>query len=256
MLALADRADDTGFSWPSIEDLSERTKLSARAVQKGIAKLVEIGELEVEEGGGRRVRNRYRITPKPRTSDGVTGEEPRTSDGVSPEETPNFEPETPNSATETPNNTPGNPVKSAGEPPQEPSREPSGNHHHYPAPDEDHQRAPEDVDSSRYPQWLTELQDTMSAAGINVPWKFLGDDMIRLHNDIKRLGIPLMVEQAVNAASSATKPPFSSRWFYDGWHSMRTPAAAPDDRPPLRAVSGGWQPWTNPEDQSVYKNRW
>lgn len=27
-------------------------------------------------------------------------------------------------------------------------------------------------------------------------------------------------------------------------------------RPPLKAVSGGWQPWTNPEDQSVYKNRW
>ncbi|PZT70669.1 hypothetical protein DN402_31530 [Streptomyces sp. SW4] len=28
MLALADRADDNGFCWPSIDDLAERTKLS------------------------------------------------------------------------------------------------------------------------------------------------------------------------------------------------------------------------------------
>lgn len=68
----------------------------------------------------------------------------------------------------------------------------------------------------------------MSAAGINVPWKFIGDDKIRLHNDIKRLGIPLMVEQALKAEAGATKPPFSSRWFYDGWHAMRTPVAIGD----------------------------
>jgi DNA-binding transcriptional regulator YhcF (GntR family) len=61
MLALADRADDNGFAWPSIDDLAERTKLSPRAVQKGIAALVEIGELDVENGGGRHRSNRYRI---------------------------------------------------------------------------------------------------------------------------------------------------------------------------------------------------
>lgn len=68
----------------------------------------------------------------------------------------------------------------------------------------------------------------MSGAGINLPWKFLGDDMIRVLNDIGRLGIPLMVEQALKAelsAKAANKPPFSSRWFYDGWHKIRTPVA-------------------------------
>ena len=75
----------------------------------------------------------------------------------------------------------------------------------------------------RYPPELTQLQDAMSGAGINLPWKFLGDDMIRVINDISRLGIPLMVEQALKAEQAASKPPFSSRWFYDGWHAMRTP---------------------------------
>lgn len=127
MLAIADRADDNGLAWPSIDDIAQRTQLSPRAVQKGIANLVEIGEIDVESGGGRHRSNRYRITPKPGTSDGVTDDKPRTSDGVSTEETPNFAPETPNSATETPNNTPGNPVQSSPEPPLEPPTEPSEN---------------------------------------------------------------------------------------------------------------------------------
>lgn len=139
LLAIADRADDSGLAWPSIEDIADRTKLSARAVQKGIASLVEIEELEVENGGGRHRSNRYRVTPKPRTSDGVIDEEPRTYDGESGTETPNFAPETPNSATETPNNTPGNPVQSSPEPPLEPPTEPSENppaRRHEPSPAE------------------------------------------------------------------------------------------------------------------------
>jgi helix-turn-helix protein len=234
LLALADRADDHGFAWPSIDDLCERTKLSPRAVQKAIANLVELGELEVESGGGRRVRNRYTIVPKPRTSDGVTDEyprpsdgvtdgKPRTSDGVSPEETPHFEAETPHFATETPSFEHGNPVKSAGEPPLEPSEEPSGNHHNYPAAQKDRLPAVRDVEADRLPAEIVRLQDAMSGAGINIPWKFLGDDMIRVINDIKRLGIPLMIEQALKAEQGASKPPFSSRWFYDGWHAMRAP---------------------------------
>jgi hypothetical protein len=100
-------------------------------------------------------------------------------------------------------------------------------------------RAHDDAAASRYPAELTQLMDSMSLSGINLPWKFLGDDMIRVLNDIKRLGIPLMVEDAVSAKASATKPPFSSRFFYDRWHAIHTPAQpAPGERPPLRAVPG------------------
>lgn len=121
MLALADRADDNGLCWPSIDDLAERTKLSPRAVQKAIATLAELGELDIENGGGRHRSNRYRIVPKPRTSDGVTDQEPRTSDGVSAGETPNFAPETPNFEAETPNFETENPVQSSPEPFIEPT---------------------------------------------------------------------------------------------------------------------------------------
>lgn len=223
MLALADRADDKGLAWPSIEDLMERTKLSRRAVQKGIAALVEEGELEVENGGGRHRSNRYRIVPKPCTSDAVTPEEPRTSDAVSALETAHFEQETASNLRETAHSATRNSVQSAPEPPLEPSEEPSGNHHNYPAAEEDRLPAVRDVEEDRLPDEIARLQDAMSGAGINVPWKFIGDDMIRILNDIKRLGIPLMVEQALKAEQGATKPPFSSRWFYDGWHAMRTP---------------------------------
>lgn len=240
LLALADRADDGGFAWPSIEDICERAKLSERAVQKGIAKLVEIGELEVESGGGRRVRNRYRIVPKPRTSDGVTDEypstsdgvtdsKPRTSDGVSPEETPHFATETPSFATETPSIVRENPVKSAGEPSLEPPVEPSGNHHDYADPDGDRQGATRRAQGSdEHEPWLIPLLDAFSLAGINLPWKFLGDDKIRIHNDIQRLGVPLMTEDALKAIEGSSKPIFSTRFFYDRWHAIRTPVATGD----------------------------
>jgi hypothetical protein len=120
MLALADRADDNGCAWPSIDDLAERTKLTPRAVQKAIAALVDSGELEVENGGGRHRSNRYRIVPKPRTLDGVTDEKPRTLDGDSVPETPNSAQQTPNFETETPNFGPRNPVQSSPEPSVEP----------------------------------------------------------------------------------------------------------------------------------------
>lgn len=238
LLALADRADDDGFAWPSIDDLCERTHLSPRAVQKALTALVESEELEVEWGGGRRVRNRYRILPKPRTSDGVTGEyprpsdgvtdgKPRTSDGVTPEETPHFEAETPSFATETPSFAHGNPVNSAGEPPLEPSTEPSENHHNYAAPDEDRVGAVladlAAMEEGEEPAWLTRLQDAMSAAGINLPWKFLGDDKSRVQNDVERLGVPLMVEDALKAIEGSNKPVFSTRFFYPRWHAIRRP---------------------------------
>lgn len=224
MLALADRADDNGFAWPSIEDLMERTKLSRRAVQKGIAALVDDGELKVDNGGGRHRSNRYQIVPKQCTYDGVTHEEPCTSDAVLPQETAHSAQETAHSATETAHSATRNSVQSAPEPSVEPSREPSGNQLQQGARDDLPQDVREDDAAARYPEWLTELMDAMSLAGINLPWKFLGDDMARIHNDIKRLGIPLMVTDAVDAKQSANKPPFSTRFFYPRWHAIRTPA--------------------------------
>ncbi|MEU5772648.1 helix-turn-helix domain-containing protein [Streptomyces venezuelae] len=116
MLALADRADDNGCAWPSVDDLAERTKLTPRAVRKGVANLVEIGELKVENGGGRHRVNRYWIIPKPGTMDRVTDEKPGTLDRVSDAETLNSATETLNSATQNPELCDRNPVQSSPEP--------------------------------------------------------------------------------------------------------------------------------------------
>ncbi|MCX5431906.1 hypothetical protein OHU11_30100 [Streptomyces sp. NBC_00257] len=87
------------------------------------------------------------------------------------------------------------------------------------------------------PDWLQPLTAAMGQAGMHVPWKFKGDDQIRLHNDIKRLGIPLMVEQARRGWQSARTPVVSSRFFYDSWHALPTPQPT-SGRPSLHAVGG------------------
>lgn len=228
MLALADRADDGGLAWPSVDDLAERTRLTPRAVRKCVAELVSLGELEVENGGGRHRSNRYRIIPKPGTIDRVTDGKPGTLDRVSSSETLNSAHETLNFETETLNSATRNPVQSSPEPSVEPSREPSRNHHSNRAAAGDRLPAVGGVEEERYPEEIVRLQDAMSLAGMNPPWDFRGDDMLRVLNDIQRLGIPLMIEQAIKAEQSANKPPFSSRWFYSRWHKIRTPVSIGD----------------------------
>lgn len=221
MLAIADRADENGFAWPSIEDIAARTFLSPRSVQKGIANLIEIGELAVGLGGGRHRRNRYQIIPKPRQIDGVTAQKPRTSDGVTLRETPNSATETPSFEHETPSFATRNPVQSSPESSLEPPREPSGN----PSSTRASETLPATVDDD-FPIWCIELADALSAAGINVPWRFQGDDGFLVHNDIKRLGPALMVSLAIGVIQSLKGPAVSSRVFYNTWHRTRTPAPA------------------------------
>jgi hypothetical protein len=102
------------------------------------------------------------------------------------------------------------------------TREPSENHPPTPLPNLPAIRATTEITDSR-PAWLAQLQAAMSANGIDLPWKFRGDDQLLLENDVKRLGIPLMIRIAIQAYQSASKPPFSSRWFYPAWRDTPTP---------------------------------
>lgn len=66
LLSLADHADDEEWEcWPSLERIAVKALVSVRTVQRSIATLVELGELEVAPGGGRGRSNRYRLTGKP-----------------------------------------------------------------------------------------------------------------------------------------------------------------------------------------------
>ena len=61
MLAIADSADDQGRNaWPSVADLSRKTRLDERTVQRRLKRLRDQGRIAIEVGGGRR-RNRYAI---------------------------------------------------------------------------------------------------------------------------------------------------------------------------------------------------
>jgi hypothetical protein len=109
-----------------------------------------------------------------------------------------------------------------------PTTEPSGNHH-YPAPAQNlpalWQPAPAAEVATAEPSWLEQLQAAMSASGINVPWKFEATEQLLVENDFKRLGIPLMIRYAIDAAASAQRGPFSSRFFYPGWRDIPTPVS-------------------------------
>lgn len=109
MLALADRADDTtGACYPSISDICARTGMKERGVQNVVKRLIELGILVVNWGGGRHQRNTYTLKLNP-APDAVYIDKPRTRNTVSHTETPHV-------MTETPHDTTLNPAPDAGEP--------------------------------------------------------------------------------------------------------------------------------------------
>ncbi len=109
-----------------------------------------------------------------------------------------------------------------------PTTEPSGNHH-YPAPVQNlpvlWQPPAAAAVAPAEPSWLDQLQAAMSASGIDVPWKFIDGERLLVENDFKRLGIPRMIRYAIDAAASAQRGPFSSRFFYPGWRDIPTPVS-------------------------------
>ncbi|MCC6618753.1 MAG: hypothetical protein IT341_06905 [Chloroflexi bacterium] len=62
LLALADYADEHGWSYPSIATLSRKARLSERATQYCLRDLAARGEVVVEERTGPKGCNRYRVT--------------------------------------------------------------------------------------------------------------------------------------------------------------------------------------------------
>jgi DNA-binding MarR family transcriptional regulator len=66
MLALADFANDAGESWPSLEVLAQKARLTKRQVCKVLDKLQAAGEIRRERStGGRNRRTRYFIVLNP-----------------------------------------------------------------------------------------------------------------------------------------------------------------------------------------------
>lgn len=66
LIALADKADDSGLCWPSIATLAEMTCFSDRAVQKCIHSLAAKNVLSVQKSPGGK-SNKYLLNPEPRS---------------------------------------------------------------------------------------------------------------------------------------------------------------------------------------------
>jgi DNA-binding MarR family transcriptional regulator len=72
MLALADFANDAGESWPSLEVLAQKARLTKRQVCKVLDKLQAAEEIRRERStGGRNRRTRYFIVLNPTENGGI-----------------------------------------------------------------------------------------------------------------------------------------------------------------------------------------
>lgn len=65
MLALADYADDQGYSFPAVSTLARKARLSERQTQRVLKLLVEAGEIKVLPNEGRAGSNLYQILRQP-----------------------------------------------------------------------------------------------------------------------------------------------------------------------------------------------
>lgn len=65
LLAIADHANHDGLdAFPSVDTIARKARVSRATVQRSLARLVELKELEVEHGSGRGHMSRYRVLTK------------------------------------------------------------------------------------------------------------------------------------------------------------------------------------------------
>jgi hypothetical protein len=61
LLVLADYANESGISWPSVSTLAKTCRMTPRNLNLRLANLREIGEVEVAQNAGQAGSNLYRI---------------------------------------------------------------------------------------------------------------------------------------------------------------------------------------------------
>lgn len=94
------------------------------------------------------------------------------------------------------------------------------------------------------------LIDEMTRRGMRVSWQMQAGEWKELADLVLTRSVPVLVDHAERVWQSAKTAPYSARYFLPGWSGL--PEAPAGAAPQLRAVSGGYQPYRNPTDQSVY----
>lgn len=100
------------------------------------------------------------------------------------------------------------------------------------------------------------MVDALTTAGILVRWNLSAAEWSVVGALVERTGVPALAAFARKQASA--RDISFAKYFLPGWREL-PPLPAPGGatgtaRPAPRAASGGWQPYTNPADPSVYEN--
>jgi hypothetical protein len=90
----------------------------------------------------------------------------------------------------------------------------------------------------------------MTRRGMRLSWQMQASDWQDLIGLVHTHGAPALAEHAERVWRSSKNPPYSARYFLAGWRGLA--ALPPGAATPLRAVSGGYQPWKNPTNQDDY----
>lgn len=260
LVVLAEDAnDDTRVTWNSVErpEVLRGAKVSRSQLYAVLKSLASKGVLEKLSSGQKNGTAKYKIPKFPETAQcpGIPDTDPPSQGPSSPDTDGSQCPETPDTDenTQCPENADTDPsqcqeirdvsVRESGTPtPLFPSSTtPSASKQEEPAPD----RLGYGIPEAARP-----LVDGLTAAGVVVRWPFTGNGWFPVLALIEKTGVAALTEYAVRAAARTSVD--SAKYFMRGWSELPPLPAPGASRPPLRAVSGGYQPWRNPVDQDAY----
>ncbi|MFI2078611.1 hypothetical protein [Streptomyces triculaminicus] len=264
LTVLAENANDsTRECWPGIEDdpaIAHRMRLPGRSSRYEVLKaLRQKGALEGVSAGHRGRRAVYRIpTLSPVKGPGTPDATDEKGSGVPGQSVQEGRTQSEEKGPETPDpidekgsgNDPERVRELHGKGPGTPDPFPSVPSATTPSASKQEAPAPDD---HRYgiPEAARPLVDGLTAAGVIVRWPFKGDGWFPVLALIGKSGIPAMIDHAVKAASRT--PVDSARYFMRGWSELPPSPLPGTQRPQLRAVSGGYQPFQCPPE-SAYEN--
>ncbi|MFJ4624277.1 hypothetical protein [Streptomyces sp. NPDC088812] len=256
LVVLAEDAnEDTRTTWNSVErpEVLRGAKLSRSQLYAVLKSLIAKGVLEKLAAGQKNGTAKYKISKFPVSQcPGIPDTERPPQCPSSPDTEPSQRPETPDTdenpqCPETPDTDPSQcqeirdvSVPESGTPtPLFPSSTtPSASKQEEPAPD----RLGYGI-----PEIARPLVDGLTAAGVVVRWPFTGNGWFPVLALIEKSGVPALIEYAVRTAARMNVD--SAKYFMRGWGELPPLPPPGTERPPLRAVSGGYQPYKQPSPE-------
>ncbi|WP_162793883.1 hypothetical protein [Streptomyces paludis] len=241
MLALARKADHRGKVSLTLDDISESTRLTTRAITKCLGDLTALGEISYERGGGSDNPNSYTILLVAGHEDGTEVRESSSQNDPHPASS-------------------GNSRRRDQE--VSSSRTRGGSTPYGSTTTTKKQASLSDLDPVDVPEGASGLVKAITSAGLLVGWRLTESEWARVTALAATWGHDRLVELVARRWNTA-RPPQSARYLLRIWADLPaqspTPAAGSnlpgkDNVVPLRRQSGGWAPFQNTAKPSAYEN--